>query len=146
MRYAYRDYQGTIVIPFDRYFMCFTDTFKTISFVAIPQQGYWAVNRQGEKLFDLYPDDNGPDRVRDGLFRIVGKDDLIGFANMDGELVIEPRFKNVNPFREGFAAYCDSCLFEPYVEPGGYINEKKSKKLKGKYGFINKKGEVAITP
>ncbi|TJZ50054.1 hypothetical protein FAZ15_21785 [Sphingobacterium olei] len=69
-KYGYQDKQGKMVIPFGKYYMCFTDTIKTIGFVAIPKQGFWAINKNDEKLFRVVPFGNGPDYVRNGLFRI----------------------------------------------------------------------------
>ncbi|WP_169305521.1 WG repeat-containing protein [Sphingobacterium alkalisoli] len=147
MKYGYKDEQGKMVIPFGKYYMCFTDTIKTIGFVAIPKQGFWAINKNEDQLFKVYVYDNGPDRVRDGLFRILDEHDLIGFANMLGEVVIQPRFERVDHFSEGLAGFCEDCLYEPVLGLGGVVDNKAlGRKIRGKYGFINKKGEVVIAP
>ena len=47
--------------------------------------------------------DNGPDYVSDGLFRIVGKNSKIGFADTCGAIVIPPVFSYATPFHNGEA-------------------------------------------
>lgn len=125
-KYGYKDKDGNMAIPLGKYHMVFTDTIKTIGFVAIPKQGFWAIDKNEEQLFKVYVFDNGPDRVRDGLFRILDEHDLIGFANMDGEVVIQPRFERVDHFSEGLAGFCEDCLYEPVVGLGGVVDKKNS--------------------
>src|SRR5690606_39421392 len=71
VEFAYKDNRGDIVIPFGKYPMCFTDTIKTIGFVAIPKRGFWAINKNEELLFQAYAHDNDQDDVREGMVRIV---------------------------------------------------------------------------
>lgn len=145
--YAYKNDQGRIIIPFGKYYMCFTDTIKTIGFVAVSGKGYWAIDKNDSLLLKVYPYDNGPDYVREGLFRIIDKDGLIGFGNMNGEVAIQPSFKRVDPFHEGLSSFCDDCLYEPVVGPSGEVDLKsRGTKLRGKYGFINRVGKVVIAP
>lgn len=51
----------------------------------------------------VYKIDNGPDYVSDGLFRIVGKNSKIGFADTCGAIVIPPVFLYATPFHNGEA-------------------------------------------
>ena len=57
----------------------------------------------GKELFEVYKIDNGPDYVSDGLFRIVGKNSKIGFADTCGVIVIPPVFSYATPFHNGEA-------------------------------------------
>lgn len=52
---------------------------------------------------EVYKIDNGPDYVSDGLFRIVGKNSKIGFADTCGAIVIPPVFSYATPFHNGEA-------------------------------------------
>ena len=61
------------------------------------------VNNAGKELFEVYKIDNGPDYVSDGLFRIVGKNSKIGFADTCGAIVIPPVFSYATPFHNGEA-------------------------------------------
>jgi len=59
-------------------------------------------------LFNVFLYDNGPDYPSDGLFRIV-KDSKIGYANLDGQIIIEPQFKCAQPFTDGKAEVTFEC-------------------------------------
>ncbi len=103
----------------------------------IDDQGFVAFNKKGERLCLIYPFDNGPDYPSEGLFRIIEEDE-IGFANMKGEVVIQPRFFAVLPFHDGRAAFCEGCRKVQYGE-----HEAREG---GQWGFIDSKGNVAIPP
>ncbi|WP_413511990.1 WG repeat-containing protein [Myroides odoratus] len=47
--------------------------------------------------------DNGPDYVVEGVYRIVDEEGKMGFANVRGEVVIQPQFAFVFPFENGLA-------------------------------------------
>jgi len=114
----------------------------TVKFELIERDGYWAFNKDNEKLFKVYNFDNGPDRISDGLFRIIDeKSGLIGFADLQGKIVIPYQFKWVNRFSEGLAGVCIDCISEKHDNPKVF-----TKLLKGAFGFINKKGEIVIKP
>ena len=140
-KYSYKNAKGEVVIPDDRYPIAYTDTIKTIGFVLKKGQGFWAINTKGEELFKVAGFDNGPDVVRDGLFRIEDEKGLLGFADMDGNVIIPPKFKWVDPFSEGLATVCIDCESEKNENPKIF-----TRLLKGAFGFIDKKGNIAIEP
>jgi WG containing repeat len=135
--YGYRDKKGELRIPFGKYSICYTDTFRTFAIVTHRQLGFVGINRDEKILFQIYPFDNGPDDQQDGLFRIV-KGDKIGFADNLGQVIIQPRFKAVMPFSDNLAAYCDNCSKKKDGEHFTWTG--------GKWGFIDKKGETIINP
>ena len=47
--------------------------------------------------------DNGPDYVREGLYRIVDDRGRMGYADESGRVVIAPRFAFALPFEDGKA-------------------------------------------
>lgn len=47
--------------------------------------------------------DNGPDYVKEGLFRIMDEKGLMGFADSSGHIIITPQFKFAYPFEGGKA-------------------------------------------
>lgn len=135
--YGYADTKGKIKIPFGKYSICSTDTFRNMAIVLHRKLGWIALDKKQRVLFSVFPFDNGPDYVSSGLFRIV-KGELIGFANMEGTIVIEPRFRTVRPFTENLAAFCEGCIkirSEEHVLWAG-----------GKWGFVDKLGNVCIQP
>jgi len=135
--YAYVDGNGKIKIPFGRYSICYTDTFKTFAIVIHKKKGFVAINKKEKVLFVIYPFDNGPDEVSSGLFRIIDNG-LIGFADTLGNIVIKPRFKSVFPFSENLAAYCEGCITYRMGEHRSWAG--------GKWGFIDKSGTTRIQP
>jgi hypothetical protein len=133
-RYGYVDSLGTTKIPFE-YTFAYTDTFlNTIAFVAVKGK-IKAIDRKNRKLFTVFKFDNGPDYVEDGLFRV--QDDstgYIGFADMDGNVIIAPRFFYVDSFSDGLAAFNTGGRLEPADEEHTIISG-------GKWGYINKEGK-----
>jgi hypothetical protein len=136
---GYVDSAGITKIPVE-YRFAYTDTFTcAIAFVAITENGKWkikAIDRNNKKLFTVLCFDNGPDYVEEGLFRI--EDDhtgYMGFADMEGNIVIEPRFVFVRPFHDGLAAFNTGGRFELTDD----IN-KYHAIVGGKWGYIDKQG------
>ncbi len=79
-----------------------------------------------QQEIDLYHERKFKDQL-DELnhnFNDLGKVTLVGYKNMNGDIVFEPRFKDGGDFSEGLA----------YV------------KVMSKYGFIDKTGEIVIKP
>jgi len=160
-KYGYTDSTGKIIIPFDKYPMCFTDTIKTIGFVAVRHQGlskvkgYYAINRNDQILFQVYPFDNGIDMVQEGLFRIVDEQGLIGFADMSGKIMIRPRYAYVDRFTDGLASFCVGCSPKTYVSDKEEIVRKKGDEYqwegneiiinrKHAYGYVNHDGDTVL--
>lgn len=52
--------------------------------------------------------DNGPDYVREGLYRIVDGKGRMGYADESGRVVIAPRFAFALPFEGGKAKVTDT--------------------------------------
>ena len=99
--FGYADSKGHIVIN-PIYSLVFTDTLRTIAFVA-EKGDIIAINHKGESLFRVFNYDNGPDYVREGLFRIVDANELFGYADTLGNIVIVPQYKFAYPFQDGKA-------------------------------------------
>ena len=66
----------------------------------VPDLGFAAIDSNGNFLFEVFPYDNGPDYPSDGLIRILEKGQ-VGYANLAGEIVIDPRFECAYPFENG---------------------------------------------
>ena len=134
---GYVDSSGKVVIPAGKYPYIFTAEFDKIAFVLLKdRKGVYAIDRNEKILFQVCSYEIGPDIVSNGLFRII-ENGKIGFANMNGEIVIKPRFQFVYPFQEnGFAIFCENGTWS--------MLDKYIPVIKGKWGVINRQVVVVI--
>ena len=98
---CYLNERGDTIVPYGRYKFCQTDTIKGIGFVYEdkPRDArIVCINDAGKKLFYVVECDNGPDYVKEGLFRIMDEKGLMGFADSSGHIIITPQFKFAYPF------------------------------------------------
>ena len=65
--HGYKNQKGDTIIPSGKYALCFTDTFTTYAIVLKPYAGFVAIDRQEKVLYQVLPNDNGPDNASDGL-------------------------------------------------------------------------------
>jgi len=133
-QYGYRDQTGKLVIPFGKYPMAFTDTFRTNAIVLKPGEGFVAIGRKEKVLYHIYPFDNGPDYPVEGLYRII-ENGKIGYADLNGHIVIAPQFTCAYPFDNGKAKVSTHCTSHQdgehsYWESNEwYFIDKKGKRL-----------------
>lgn len=100
---GYVNSQGEMIVPMGKYDACFNDTIWYFGAVYDSERkAFIGINTKDEFLFEIFPFDNGPDYIVEGLFRIQ-EDGLIGFANEKGEVVIPPKYQAANYFEEGKA-------------------------------------------
>ena len=80
-------------MPYGKYNYCQINRVKNLVFAYENKQDTRIVclNGQGEELFYVFQYDNGPDKLREGLFRITDENGLIGFADSLGNIVIKPQ-------------------------------------------------------
>ena len=105
-RYGYVNAKGDTIIDCV-YPWAYTDTIVHIGFVADCAGHIQCFNDKGKYLFDVFKYDNGPDAPKEGLFRIINKNGLMGFADTIGNLVIPPKYKFAYPFTNGKAKVTD---------------------------------------
>ena len=98
---CYKNSLGKTIVRSKKYTIAFSDSISSIGFVGTRKGKVVCIINHGKELFEVYNVDNGPDYVSDGLFRIVGKDDKVGFADTCGAVVIPPVFSYANPFLNG---------------------------------------------
>lgn len=132
--YAYANLKGDTIIPFGKYPMCFTDTFKKFAIVIKPKTGLVAINRDEKVLFEIFPFDNGPDEPSEGMFRIV-ENGKIGYADLNFSVKIKPQYECAFPFKNGIAKVSCDCKTIPVNRDGEY-NEWVS----NNWFYINKSG------
>ena len=134
---GYVDKDGIVKIEMGKYPMCLTDTFINKAIVYTKELGFCLIDKSEHVLFKIYEYDNGPDYTVEGLYRIV-VDGKIGFANDDGNIIINPVFDFVKPFENGLAEFCVDC--KQLRQNEHFISEG------GKWGFVDKTGKVVVAP
>lgn len=114
---------------------------------------FMALNHNGEKLFDAYWFDNGPDYFSEGLARFV-ENHKVGFHDAKGHKVIKATYDWATPFKKGKSIVCEGCYAEPAKTPRyyaastykrRYIYDRPYHVVKGgKWGAIDKCGNVIV--
>lgn len=115
-----------------------SDTLYDMAFVMTLDSKWIAINKNDSVILIPYFFDNGPDYLEDGLFRFV-ENNKIGFANSKGQKIIPAQFDFASPFSEGLAAFSVGGKMENWDEEHSTWNG-------GRWGFINKKGQIVIKP
>ena len=102
---CYLNERGDTIVPYGKYKFCQTDTIRHIGFVYENKQDarIVCIDNQGKELFYVFKCDSSPDHIREGFFRIMDDNGLIGFADSLGNVVIKPQFKFATPFGNGKA-------------------------------------------
>ena len=135
---CYLNEQGDTIVPYGKYKFCETDTIRDIGFVYENKQDarIVCIDNQGQELFSVFKCDNGPDYIREGLFRITDENELIGFADSLGNVVIEPQFKFAFPFKNGKAKVTFT------GEEKAIFDGEHREWVSDKWQYINKNGEI----
>jgi hypothetical protein len=99
---------GDTIIPIGKYPVIFTDTLKYFAIVIDKDKRMIAIDKNENELFEVQVNDNGPDYIECGLFRII-IDGKTGYANEKGEIIIKPLYDCATPFYEGIARVVFNC-------------------------------------
>ncbi len=127
--------KGDTVIPLKYGYPTFvSDTFRSFTYVYMPSRGIVAINKKEEVLFEPYFFDNSPDEVHDGLIRIK-IDNKVGFADLNGRIVIAPIYDNAHWFEKGYSLVGFKCYMD-------LIYDEHNPMVCRKSGVINKKGQL----
>ncbi len=101
------DKNGDTIIPLEKYHSVYTNTITY--FGVFNNSGkLLGIDRNGNVLFEVFYYDNGPDYLREGLFRVM-RNGKIGYANNQGEVVIPCQFDCAWPFEGGKAKVSMNC-------------------------------------
>ena len=128
---GYIDLKGDTTIPIGKY-QFYTDTFRTFAIAYKNECCFVGIDRKENILFEIYPFDNGPDYPKEGLFRII-ENGKIGYAGLNGKIVIRPQFDCALPFNNGRAKVSVDCKTEKNGEHSHWVSEK--------WYYIDKKGQ-----
>ena len=108
-------------------------------------KGWAAIDAKEKILFNVYNASNGepnPDILVEGKIRIVNSDNLIGFANSNGQVVIKPQFESVSTFYKGKAIIGKNCKEVPWDKHESENGCHHYLIVCRKHGYINTKGVV----
>lgn len=136
---CYLNERGDTIVPYGKYRYCQTDTITEIGFVyenKPKKSRIVCINDAGKELFYVFKCDNGPDYLKEGLFRMMDEQGRIGFADSSGNVVIHPQFLYATPFANGHA----------YVtEHGGESNEREHTSWQSdEWKIINRNGNKLL--
>ena len=102
----------------------------------VPEGGKWfCIDRSGRHLATIFPFDNGPDYVREGLVRYVDRG-KIGFVDDACKIRVAAEWDFAFAFSEGRAVVCQGCKAqsdgEHFIQVGG------------QWGYIDRVGKVVV--
>lgn len=133
--YGYKNNLGDTITPYGKY-MCHIP-YRTLGFISKPKEkDIVAISPSGTELFKVFQYDNGPDHLSEGVFRMIGNNNKMGFADTTGHIVIPPRFDFVTPFKNGHAFFNTGGRNVPIDKSGEYHMITG-----GHWGVINKEGK-----
>ncbi|MFL9485402.1 WG repeat-containing protein [Chitinophagaceae bacterium LWZ2-11] len=130
----------------------------------VPDWKWLGIDKKGNIMLEAFIYDNGPDYVKEGLFRFV-ENDKMGFANLDGDKIIPANYSFVTPFESGIAKYTmgghkerdGEHWFWTGGDASGYLNKfgqvfrevgdlknnkREARTTDGKHVLLNKNGQV----
>jgi len=107
--FCYLNKKGDTIIPYGKYSVSYSDTIKTFGIVlAKNSDDLIGINQKDQRLYEIQWYDNGPDYIKEGLFRIL-RNGKTGYADNSGRIVIEPQFECAYPFLDGKAKVANQC-------------------------------------
>ena len=155
--YSFVDTKGKTFRQLDtsNYYTCFTtDTYVYFAIFGKKDfKGWAAMNSEEKVVFNVYNTSFGeptPDDIIENKIRIVDSNNLIGFANKKGQIIIKPKFEIATSFYNGKAIIgqnCEKVLWGEHLKESdchhysivckrhGYINEKGVVKKIGAFSF-----------
>lgn len=145
------DENGKLLRELDtaKYFMCFNPG-EYVYFAIFGMRagfnkgpGWAAINADEKVLFKVYNTSSGepsPDYLVENKIRIVDGDNLIGFADYRGKIIIEPRFEIATSFHKGKAIVGEKCTNVPWASHSNETDCYHYSIDCKRYGYINKEG------
>lgn len=130
---------GDTVVPVGRYSRCFTDTIRKIGFVQKSHEGFISIDNYGNEWYKIYDYECC---VAEGCFVITNDDRTkYGYATMEGEVIVEPKYSCCGGFSEGMAIVAIDSKLTPIDK-----NDVDSYMVHvgGRWGLVNKKGEEVV--
>jgi WG containing repeat len=130
---GYVNLKGDIIVPTGKYVVCYTDTIVNFGVVINQRNMFIGIDSRGIELFEIYPFDNGPDYISDGMIRVV-EEGKIGYANNCGDVTVPATYEGAHPFENGTARVALNCTKESDGQHSWWVSDNWIR--------INKRGEV----
>jgi hypothetical protein len=117
-KFCYINQNRDTIIPFNKFENSFSDTI--IDFGIVMEKfgdefDLIGINNKGQRIYEIFWFDNGPDYISEGMFRIL-RNGKIGYADSNGKIIISPKFNCAFPFKDGEAKVTYDCLLEKEFE------------------------------
>ncbi len=128
---GYVTQNGDTIIPLDKYARCFTDTVENYAIVFDKKQGLIGIDLNENKVFNAVWDGEGSEIKESEEMILIVENRKYGFANSLGEIIITPKYKCAESFKNGKAKVSYDCL-----ENNGYYSKWKM----NTWTFIDKNG------
>jgi hypothetical protein len=143
------DENGKLIRQLDtaKYFVCFnSDKYVYFAIFGMREgRGWTAINADEEVVFKVYNTSFGepsPDYLVEKKIRIVDENNLIGFADYRGKVIIKPQFEAATSFHKGKAIIGQTCKNEPWDKHAKETDCHHYSLVCAKYGYINEKGMI----
>jgi hypothetical protein len=107
--------------------------------------GWAAIDADEKVLFKVYNTSFGepsPDHLVEKKIRIVDNNNLIGFADNKGKIIIKPQFEIATSFHKGKAIVGENCKNVPWDSHTEETDCHHYSIVCEKHGYINKKGLI----
>lgn len=147
------DENGKLIRQLDtaKYFVCFNSD-KYVHFAIFGMRagvkdgsGWSAIDADEKVLFKIYNTSFGepsPDYLVENKIRIVDNNNLIGYADNKGKVIIKPQFEAATSFHKGKAIIGQTCKNVPWDEHAKETDCHHYSIVCEKYGYINEKGVI----
>ncbi len=147
--YSFVDENGKLIRQLDtaKYLMCFNpDVYVYFAIFGVKgNMGWPAINAEEKLLFNVYNTSFGepsPDYLVENTIRTVDENNLIGFADDKGNLIIKPQFEIATSFHKDKAIVGKNCKKVPWSVHDGESGCEHYSITCQQHGYINKKGKL----
>lgn len=139
--------KGEIVVDFSKisYAEDFSDGLAKVKFLLeYRDSSYQFIDKEGKVVFTT---NFGCGDFQEGLAPIINEEELYGYMDKNGKVVIEPQFYSAKGFKDGMARVM---IKERKIDLDSMSSkDEEMPKIKTsieKWGYINKEGKVVIDP
>ena len=131
---GYVNIKGDTVVSLDKYARCFTDTFIHYAIVYDTSLGLVGIDKSHKQLFNAVWNGEGGFIGESEGFILIKNNNLYGYANHLGKIVIEPIYYCANSFKMGKAkvsldSLCKQKESNNYTNPIWFYIDIKGRRI-----------------